>query len=346
MLDAPIPADRRLSPVVRLAPAKLNLTLAVLGRQTDGFHEVHSIMVPLALSDSLSVARAHGPTDTLRVAGHPTGTDRDNLVLRAISAARAALRGQVDAWPIAALLDKAIPVAAGLGGGSSDAAAALDAAFEAWAVDTVLDVPMRSHLMAQLAARLGSDVPFFLAGGPAIVTGRGEIVDPLPKLSGRAPGLLLVTPAMPAPTPAVFAALDADAAARPSDPASTRATSEHLAGEWRAGMRAEALIIRAGVLASANDLAAAADHVVPGLRALRRSLVRLLGLPVGLSGSGPTLWVLYASEDEAQIAADAVTVGVADGSIIGPGAGRPSIIVTTIGGEVRTTDRPEEDAPS
>lgn len=348
MRDARIPADRRLSPVVRLAPAKLNLTLAVLGRRTDAYHDLHSVMVPLALSDRLSVARAHGPGDTVRVSGHAVGPDRDNLVLRAIAAAREALRGQVETWPLAARLEKRIPVAAGLGGGSSDAAAALDAAFEAWGVDAALDAPVQSEIRARLAARLGSDVPFFLAGRPAIVTGRGELVAPLPVLRGAPPGVLLVTPAFPAATPSVFATFDDDVGGRPTDPmgrhagsGSTRAASEHLAGEWRAGLRADALVMRAGVLAAANDLAVAADIVVPGLRTLRRALVRRLGRPVGLSGSGPTLWVLYASGAEAATAAGAVSAGVADGSIVAPGAGDTSIIATTIG-----ANRAEEDEPS
>ena len=345
MRDAPIPVDRRLSPIVRVAPAKVNLTLAVLGRRTDGYHDLHSVMVPLALSDRLSVARAHGLADTLRVTGHAAGPDGDNLVVRAISAARVALRGQVDVWPLAARLDKIIPVAAGLGGGSSDAAAALDAAFEAWGATTAVDAARLAEIRTDVAAGLGSDVPFFLAGGPAVLSGRGDVVTVLPSLRGNPLGLLLVTPSAPALTRVVFAALDDDVAARPTDSGSTRAASEHLAGEWRAGLPVEKLLIRAGVLASANDLAAAADLVVPGLRSLRRALVRCLGRPVGLSGSGPTLWVLYASLADAAAAAEAVSAGVADGSIAAPGSARPSIIATTIAAEVHATHRPEEIEP-
>ncbi len=335
------PHARRLSPVVRVAPAKVNLSLAVTGGTADGFHTLHTVMVPLGLADRLSVARAHGRTDTLAVTGLDAGPQEDNLVVRAIAAARAALRGQIDAWPVAARLQKEIPVAAGLGGGSSDAAATLDAVFAAWGADTAVDAPVLAGIRAQLAARLGSDVPFFLADSPAIVTGRGDVVQPLPGLRGSPPGLLLVTPRVPAPTPAVFRAFDEDPEARPRDSGSTRLASEHLAGEWRAGMKADALVIRAGVLASANDLAAAADIVVPGLRALRRSLVRRLARPVGLSGSGPTLWVLYASRDEAVSAAEAVFAGLADGSIVAPGPDEPSIIATELA--TATGDQPREE---
>ena len=80
----------RLTPVVRLAPAKLNLTLSVVGRRPDGYHSLHSVMTPLRLYDRLSVAPATGPVDTLHVTGADTGPATENLVLRAIAAARRA----------------------------------------------------------------------------------------------------------------------------------------------------------------------------------------------------------------------------------------------------------------
>lgn len=328
--DLAAPRDRRLSPIVRIAPAKLNLTLAVLGRRADGFHDLHSVLVPLALADRLSVAPAGGAEDTLSVAGHPAGPLRENLVLRAIAASRAAVGRAVEPVPLAARLEKLIPVAAGLGGGSSDAAAAIEAAFDLWGVAARLGSQATADLRHRVAISVGSDVAFFLSRGPAVLSGRGDVVEPLPPLRGAAPGVLLVAPAVPVPTPDVFAALDLDPRAAPADPGSTRAASAHLAGEWQAGLHAEALFVRAGVLASANDLALAADIIVPGLRALRRALVRTLGRPVGLSGSGPTLWVLYASATEAAAAAAAVEAGVADGTIVAPGAGQPFIVATTI----------------
>jgi len=323
-------ADRRLGPVVRVAPAKLNLTLAVAGRRPDGFHELHSVMVPLGLADRLSVAPAAGVHDTLRLEGGDLGPAADNLVLRAFAAVRAAAGRRLDAVPLAARLEKRIPVAAGLAGGSSDAAAAVAAALVAWDAAGVLDPAEVAEMQARTALQLGSDVPFFLAGGAALVTGRGERVEPLPPLDGAAPGLLLVTPAIRAETATVFAILDADPMAAPSDPRSTRASSEHLAAEWRTGLGTDGLVARAGVLGTANDLANAADIAVPGLRAMRRALGRRLGRPVGLSGSGPTLWVLYASEREAASAAEVVRSGLESGEIAAPGAGRPFILATTI----------------
>lgn len=329
--DAAAPA-RRPAPVIRVAPAKLNLTLAVLGRRPDGYHDLHSVMVPLALGDRLSVTRAATTHDTLRTEGPDTGPPADNLVLRAFAAARAAVGRGADPFPLAARLEKRIPVAAGLGGGSSDAAAAIDAALEAWGLRGLGELPDAEFpsLQRAIAAQVGSDVPFFLAGGPALVEGRGEVVEPLATLRGPAVGVLLVTPTAPASTPDVFAAYDSGGAAAPADPRSTRLTSEHLATELRAGLDGSSLVARAGVLASANDLMAAAGAVIPGLTTFRRALARHLGRPVGMSGSGPTLWVLYPSVSAAEAAATEVRGGLTDGSILPPGGAPPSIIATSV----------------
>jgi 4-diphosphocytidyl-2-C-methyl-D-erythritol kinase len=317
------------APVVRLAPAKLNLTLAVVGRRDDGFHDLHSVFVPLGLSDRLSVAPL-GPAgseaaDTLHVSGFDPGPVADNLVLRAIAAARAAVGqgpGRPATPPLAARLEKHIPVAAGLGGGSSDGAAALDAALEAWGASDEVDAAARSRA----AATIGSDVPFFLLGRPALVEGRGERVTPLGGVHGH-PGVLLVTPRVAVRTPDVFAIFDGS---RGSGDGSVRMTSAHLAQELGNGLSATDLLARAGVLAAANDLLPAAILVAPELVSVRRALTRLIGRPIGLSGSGPTLWTLYPSLGEAQAAAAVVEVAVADGTVPSIGEGPPTIIATTI----------------
>ena len=318
---------RRLSPVVRLAPAKLNLTLAVIGRRDDGYHTLHSVFVPLALADRLSLAPVGGDRDTLHVTGGDAGPPADNLVLRALAVARAAVGGGWSGGPgpapaLAARLEKRIPVAAGLAGGSSDAAATVDAALEAWGAE--LDEEAR----LAVAARLGSDVPFFLAGGPALVEGRGEQVAPLHGLHGS-PGVVLVTPVVAVPTPDVFAAFDA---IRTHGDGAVRMSSAHLAEELRSGLTATALVARAGVLASANDLLPATSLVVPALVPFKRAISRLLGRPVGLSGSGPTLWALYDSGAEAATAAEIVRDALRDGSIAAPGSAEPFVCATTIVG--------------
>ncbi len=355
---------RRLSPVIRLAPAKVNLTLAVLGLRPDGFHDLHSVMVPLDLADRLSVSLAPpGSTDSLHVVGFDPGPGNDNLVLRAFAAARRLARsasGQPGTPPpLAARLEKRIPIAAGLAGGSSDAEAAADAALEAWAVE--LDGEAR----VRLAAELGSDVPFFLARGPALVEGRGERLTGLAWLrdagagtgansangavggagvdgdvatSGAPdrPGMLLVTPAVGISTPAAFQAWDAGARGAGG---AARLASEHLAAELRSGLRVTDLLARASVLAAANDLAPAAAVLEPRLVPFKRALLRLLGRPVGLSGSGPTHWALYPSFGEAVTAADRVRSAIADGELPALGPKPPFVAATRIVAGTQATRR-------
>jgi 4-diphosphocytidyl-2-C-methyl-D-erythritol kinase len=334
--------SRRLAPAVRLAPAKINLTLAVLGARPDGFHDLHSVVAPLALADRLSVAVRAAGTDSVAVTGFDAGPAADNLVLRGIAATRHAVRGT---WPgapaapppLAARLEKLIPVAAGLGGGSSDAAAAIDAALEAWGAE--LEVEPRSRV----AASLGSDVPLFLAGGMALIEGRGERVTPLPAVRGDPPGVLLVTPGVAVSTATAFTLF---AAGGGIGSGSTRLSSEHLASELRNGLSGPDLVVRAGVLASANDLALAAAAIAPGLVQFRRALTRLVRRPIGLSGSGPTLWVLYPSLAAAEEAAAVVLAAIASGDVPGIGTEPPFVAATTIAAGRADTPEPGEEEPA
>jgi 4-diphosphocytidyl-2-C-methyl-D-erythritol kinase len=242
-----------------------------------------------------------------------------------LAAARLAVGGGWSGGPgpapaLAARLDKRIPVAAGLAGGSSDAAATLDGALEAWGAH--LDDEARHAV----AARLGSDVPFFLAGGPALVEGRGERVAALHGLRG-APGVVLVTPLVAVSTPDVFAAFDA---IRTHGDGAVRMSSTHLAEELRSGLTTDNLVARAGVLASANDLLPATSLVVPALVPFKRALSRLLRTPIGLSGSGPTLWALYPSEATAADAGRIVQAALDDGRLDPPGSAAPFVVATSI----------------
>jgi 4-diphosphocytidyl-2-C-methyl-D-erythritol kinase len=318
---------QRLAPIVRVARAKLNLTLSVASRRPDGYHELHSIMSTIGLADHLSVAIAVGHGDALHVVGPAPGEPDDDLVLRAIRLARSVAARSWAGAPepppaLAARLEKRIPIAAGLGGGSADGAAALGAAFEAWALDD-------PALLAELAPALGSDVPFLLAGGLALVEGRGERVTALRPPTGDPLGVLLVTPTVGAPTAAVF---DAYAeGARPDDGGSAaRAASIHLAEELQRGMSGQALLGRAGIMAVANDLITATGVVVPGIVRLRRELARLLHRPVGQSGSGPTLWSLYPSEADAAEAADIVRGALGGSGLQAPGDAPPVVVATTL----------------
>jgi 4-diphosphocytidyl-2-C-methyl-D-erythritol kinase len=173
------------------APAKLNLSLAVLARRDDGFHEIESLMVPVTLRDSLRVRVSEQPGIRLHVrfggrlataAGmplaHDVPSDATNLVVRAAQAlaVEAGIAPSVDSPCVPGLdieLVKRIPSGSGLGGGSSDAAAVLVAAAQVWG----LDYP--PERLAAIGGRIGSDVPVFFAGGAAIAGGRGERIEPV-----------------------------------------------------------------------------------------------------------------------------------------------------------------------
>jgi 4-diphosphocytidyl-2-C-methyl-D-erythritol kinase len=323
--------------VVRFAPAKLNLTLAVLGRRDDGYHALHSVMVPLGLGDALTVSEtsAGATRDSLRVTGLALSPTPDNLVLRAIAATRAAVeaashdstassRREPAMPPLAARLAKRVPVAAGLGGGSSDAAAAIDAALAAWSASLDADET------AALAASLGSDVPFFLARGAALVTGRGELVEPLPDIGAEPPAVLLVTPRLALATPGVFKAYAGGE--RQLEANRAREISERLAGDLRAGLTGAGLLAMATELALGNDLMRAALSIAPGLESFVGALERLVGRPVCQSGSGPTLWALYPTLADARKAARFVRLAVVNGTLPLVGAGEPFVAATTIAG--------------
>jgi len=324
----------RVTPVVRVAPAKLNLTLAVVGRRPDGYHALHSVMATVDLADRLALGPAFGPEDRLHVVGDGSGPvpdlgpERENLVRRALDAARRAIRAAGDDRPLPALavrLEKRIPAAAGLAGGSSDAVAALDGALEAWGVADLLDAEAR----AAVAASLGSDCPFFLAGGWAAVEGRGERVRPLPPPRGEAPGVVLVTPSVAVSTAAVFERFAAGV--RPPGGAAL-ASSTHLAAELQAGLSNARLLERAGVLAVANDLVLATGDLVPGLIPARRAISRLLERPVGQSGSGPTFWVLSPSKADALGDAAIVCAALAEGLLSLPGERPPFVVAAALVG--------------
>ena len=164
--------NRTCREVLREAPAKINVFLRVLGARADGYHDLESLVVPISLADVVTVREAdalrvdvRGPA---RVAGEvPTG----GLNL-ALVAALAIGDACPDAGGAEIVIDKRIPVAGGLGGGSADAAATLLALNELWGCD--LDLAT----LVDIAERIGSDVPVMLAGGPALMSGRGELVAP------------------------------------------------------------------------------------------------------------------------------------------------------------------------
>jgi 4-diphosphocytidyl-2-C-methyl-D-erythritol kinase len=271
-----------------LAPAKLNLGLRVTGRRPDGLHEIESVFAPLDLADELELAVEPGGRLRVRLAvsgADALPADERNLAFRA---AEAFLRAAGLSARVRIALAKRIPLAAGLGGGSSDAGAVLRALSERFP-DAVGE-----EALAELALGLGADVPFFLDPRPAIVSGIGERRAPLP---GPLPPLavLLANPGVALATRDVFAAT----AARPRATAATGGLSEL----WREALAGppEGLVARLAPLL-ANDLEPAAERLCPALAPLRAALRAAGAAAVGLSGSGATLYGLFATRAEAAAA--------------------------------------------
>jgi 4-diphosphocytidyl-2-C-methyl-D-erythritol kinase len=251
-----------------LARAKVNLWLRVVGRRADGYHLLDSLVAFTDLADSLDAA----PSDALSLAvdgpGAPSlGRDTDNLVLKAarLLAARARVA------PRAAIrLTKRIPVAAGLGGGSADAAAALRALADLWGVALPVE-----ELFDQ-AATLGADVPMCLAGRAALASGVGEKLMPVPPLP--ACGLLLVNPGKALATGDVFAARRGDF----SQP-------QPLAHPW-----SDLASLVEALAARGNDLTAAATALCPPIGEVLAFLHQSSGVRyAAMSGSGATCFALY-----------------------------------------------------
>lgn len=277
-----------------LAPAKINLGLRIRGRRADGYHELESVFLPLDLADEIRVEVGPGSGVDLRVEGRaqevPAGAD--NLAARAARAfaEAASLRAH-----IAVRLRKRIPVAAGLGGGSADAAAVLRA------LAALHPGALSPERLRELALGLGTDVPWCLDPRPARVRGVGERIEPLEGVPSLA--LLLVNPGAALSTAEVYKAFDAlEAALTAGRP---EPTLPPLAGLVASGGRLER--VDPGELAAwvTNDLEAPATRLCPPIARLRKRLREAGALAVGLSGSGPTLYGLFPERASARRAAGA-----------------------------------------
>jgi 4-diphosphocytidyl-2-C-methyl-D-erythritol kinase len=176
-------------PITLAAHAKINISLRILGKRPDGFHALETLMVPIALADEIELSHGSGKAITLTCNDPELSAGPENLCMKAAEAFRA--ETGLD-HGIAITLLKKIPHGAGLGGGSSDAAFVLNG------LNQLFDHPLVAEELAQIAATLGSDVPFFLENRPAWCRGRGEIIEPPPTLPART--LLLIKPAFPVPT--------------------------------------------------------------------------------------------------------------------------------------------------
>lgn len=275
-----------LSALTLNSPAKINLMLAITGRRADGFHELVSVVAPLAWGDTLTIEvdekgeQLPSGQFTLTCDDPAVPRDGSNLILKAAQAFRDAtgLRGGATFT-----LTKRIPMGAGLGGGSSNAAVALRA------LNQLTDGRLSAERLAEVAAGVGSDCALFLRDGPVVMRGRGERVEDLPpsaaaRLRGRA--LLVFKPAFGIPTAWAYGRLAAGAPTSylPANEAEARLArwSERSAAD-EAGAIDELLF---------NNMEPAAFAKFPAMPLLLERLQREFGLKARMSGSGSACFVL------------------------------------------------------
>ena len=259
------------------APAKVNLALYLGGTRDDGLHELSSVFAPISLADRLTVLEGDGSADHVET----PGIEQPDLTARALAALRDA------GWeraPLRVTVDKRIPVAAGLGGGSADAAAVLRLAAD--------DLPAEE--LARIAASLGADVPSQIDPRFSLVGGAGEWVTPLP--DPKPFSVVLLPDPEGLSTPEVFA--EADRLGLPRDAEEIDAKRSELASAFTAGespLSMDALLT--------NDLAPAAISLRPSIAEAIDALEGAGAAVARVTGSGPTTFGLFATRDEAERAA-------------------------------------------
>ncbi len=263
------------------APAKINLTLHVTGRRPDGYHLLDSLVAFAGAHDVVTATPAEGLS--LRVTGPfaaALAEDADNLVLRA---ARALAEAAGVAPRAALVLEKRLPVASGIGGGSADAAATLRALSGLW------HLALPPEKMHAIAAGLGADVPVCVASVPCRMSGIGDVLAPVPALPPC--GILLANPGVALATQAVFRARTGPFSAAPALPAG-----------W-----ADAASLAASLGEGGNDLQPAALALCPAIGGLLAELAACPGALLSrMSGSGATCFALFATSAEAASAACAL----------------------------------------
>jgi 4-diphosphocytidyl-2-C-methyl-D-erythritol kinase len=256
------------------AYAKINLTLAVLGKRADGYHDLASVMQTISLHDTLRLTPNRSGQITAR-SDNPELNTPDNLAPRAALALRDAAGGVSLGAEIELL--KAIPSPGGLGGGSSDAASVL------LALDALWQTRLPHARLSELAATLGSDVPYFLSGGTALIAGRGEHVTPLP--DAQPLWLVLARPPVAVSTAAVYRTLSPQDYATADD---THAVVLAIQQDEPLPLDRLSNSLETPVLRDYLEIAAARDTLLAS------------GAPlVRMSGSGPTLYAPFTALEDA-----------------------------------------------
>lgn len=279
---APLEEDPLPRHVEEKACAKVNLTLSVGEKRPDGYHEVETVMTGVGLHDTVTLYRNAGPWDKLECDPPVTERAGDNLCMKALRVFFGEFGPKKDFVTIR--LEKTIPTQAGLGGGSSDAAAVLRA------LRTLYAPQMIDGQLEEMAARLGSDVPFFIRGGTALATGRGEKLAALPDMPPC--WLVIVKPEESHSTAAMYAAIDS--------------APQRVSGDSRAvreGLEKGDLSAVAAGLGNDFQQVLPEDSAVPAIvEALRQRGV----LNAQMTGSGSAVFGIFACRAGAEAAAEAL----------------------------------------
>lgn len=261
------------------AHAKINLDLRVLGTRADGFHELRTVFQAIGLHDTVECMAREGPfAIECDVAGVPL--DRANLVWRAAETLWRSARRTGPLRDVLVKLTKRIPLQAGLGGGSADAAATLLGLVKLW------KLPVRTSQLTDLAATLGSDVPFFLSGGTALGLGRGDEVYPLADLPRH--WIVLLVPGFGVSSADAYRWYDGE---REGAGGAMRREAQYVPGPWPS--RAAQMI---------NDLEAPIARHHPEIDQMRAALRRSGALAAAMTGSGSTVFGLFQRRRDATAA--------------------------------------------
>lgn len=271
--------SQEIAPRVEFAPAKINLALHVTGRRADGYHTLESFAVFTRFGDRITLEPAD--RDTFSISGpYAPGvpTDETNLVLKARDALRTAFPS-LAASSVAIRLEKNLPIASGIGGGSSDAAATLRGLVKFWELD------VGHNTLSGIGAALGADLPMCLAAQPLVARGTGDELAPVAGVPSL--GLVLVNPGVGVSTPAVFSALEKRD--NPVLPPLPDYFDFHTIRNWLETTR--------------NDLEDAAQSIEPSIGAAKAALRRADAGFVRMSGSGATCFGLFETGNVAKRAA-------------------------------------------
>ena len=269
-------------PVLRLPSfAKINLSLRVVGKREDGFHELCTVFQTVSLADEIAFSESDSVTLTCSDPSMPTGSE--NIIYRAAER----LRQEYDIRSGAAIhLEKHIPSPGGLGGGSANAAVTLLALRKLW------DLQITDAALESIGRELGADVPFFFHGGTALGTSRGDVIEPLDDI--RPQPMLIVTPNVSVPTRDAFARINA--------PSLTSEAAKSILQICRFEAKSADFV----QTALTNDLESSVFESFPEVRRVKQTLLELGASNAAMSGSGASVFAIFDKEETRQAALKAL----------------------------------------